>query len=95
MTTHTHSTCAICGKHDYLRPLHGDKGGPPCCILCIGKWHGEHGRCRKLGRIVIRAIAAYLEGGGKYGDLRKLTSAAVFGTVFGTTGSDLDPIAGR
>jgi hypothetical protein len=60
-----HGNCAICGKHDYLRPLHDDNGGPLCCILCAGNWHGKHGRRRRLGRIVIRAMAAYLDGRGK------------------------------
>jgi hypothetical protein len=61
-----HGNCAICGKHEYLSPLHGDKGSPFCCILCAGNWHGKHGRHRRLGRIVIRAIAAYINGGGKW-----------------------------
>jgi hypothetical protein len=68
--------CTICGKRDYLRPLHGTEGGPLCCLICLGKWHAEHGRRRKLGRIVIRAIAAYLDGGGKDEDIHKLGLAA-------------------
>jgi hypothetical protein len=82
-----HGCCAICSKHDYLMPLHGDKGGPGCCLLCMGAWHAEHGRRIRLGRIVIRAIAAYLDGGGKWEDLDKLKLSA------GTSGLiDLDPL---
>ncbi len=71
-----HGDCAICGKHNFLQALHGENGGPFCCILCIGKWHGEHGRRRRLGRIVIRAISAYLNGGGSINDIEKLKMSA-------------------
>jgi hypothetical protein len=79
--------CAICGEHDVLTPLHGDHGGPVCCLLCRGKWHAEHGRRRKLGRIVIRAIKAFIDGGGRYEDLDKLKIAAI-----GSDWFDLDPL---
>jgi hypothetical protein len=72
----SYGNCTICGKHEYVQPLHGDKGGPFCCILCAGKWHGEHGRRRRLGRVVIRAIAAYLNGGGKWTDIELLRLSA-------------------
>lgn len=85
-----HGYCAICGKHDYLSPLHGDKGGPLCCILCTGKWHGEHGRRRRLGRVVIRAIAAYLDGGGKWTDIELLKLSAA-GPMFADS-AWLDPL---
>jgi hypothetical protein len=88
----THSTCAMCRKHEYVRPLHGDKGGPLCCILCIGKWHGEHGRRRKLGRIVVRAMNAYLDGGGNYGDLDKLKLSATGSGILSGLGFELDPL---
>jgi hypothetical protein len=81
--------CAICVKRDYLRPLHGDAGGPMCCLLCIGKWHAEHGRRRRLGRIVIRAMVAFLAGGGKSDDLDKLMLSAIAGDI-GVL--DLDPL---
>jgi predicted nucleic acid-binding Zn ribbon protein len=76
MTNYAHAECTMCGKQDYCGPLHGDKGGPICCLKCLGKWHGEHGRRRKWGRIVVRAIAAYLDVGGKFDDLDKLKIAA-------------------
>lgn len=79
--------CTICHKHDYLRPLHGDGGGGPmCCLLCIGQWHAEHGRRRKAGRIVIRALRAYEEAGGNiWRDITKL-QLSVSDTY------DLDPL---
>jgi hypothetical protein len=88
-----HGNCAICGQHNYLQPLHGDNGGPFCCVLCIGKWHGEHGRRRRLGRIVIRAMAAYLDGGGSWTDIDKLKMSAM-GTGLGFLDLDgvLDPL---
>ena len=76
--------CTMCGGHGYCRPLHGDKGGPMCCLTCLGKWHGEHGRRRKWGLIVTRAIAAYLEAGGKRDDIEKLTVAV--GGIFDPLG---------
>jgi hypothetical protein len=79
--------CAICDNHDFLTPLHGDDGGPGCCLLCRGKWHAEHGRRRKLGRIVIRAMKAFIDGGGKMKDLDDLKTAAIASDWF-----DLDPL---
>jgi hypothetical protein len=74
------ATCSICKEHNaYVLPLHGDKGGPLCCPLCIGQWHGEHGRRRRLGRIVIRAMAAYFEAGGKWSDTD--TNLALWGRI--------------
>jgi hypothetical protein len=73
---YAHDNCAICKKRDYVRPLHGDKGGPLCCLLCQGKWHAEHGRRRRFGRIVIRALAVYFKNGGKKEDVWKLKLAA-------------------
>jgi hypothetical protein len=32
----SHGYCTECGKHDYVGPLHGERGGPRCCMLCIG-----------------------------------------------------------
>jgi hypothetical protein len=82
--------CAVCKKRDYLTPLHGDKGGPWCCLLCKGEWHGKHGRRRRLGRILIRAMTAYLNGGGSWGDVDKLRLSASCGASF--FGFDLDPL---
>ena len=64
--------CDGCGAHSFLIPLHGGKGGPLRCPLCVGMWNAEHGRRRRTGRIVIRAIRAFLDAGGKYTDIDKL-----------------------
>jgi hypothetical protein len=53
-------------------PLHGDKGGPLFCRLCAGARHAEHGRRHKAGRVVIKAMNAYLEAGGRWIDFDKL-----------------------
>lgn len=29
---YAHARCTVCGKHEYVTPLHGDNGGPLCCI---------------------------------------------------------------
>jgi hypothetical protein len=83
----SHGNCAICKKHEYVQPLHGAEGGPLCCIMCAGEWHGKHGRLRRLGRIVIRAMAAYVDGGGSYNDIGKLQLNA-----FDLGGLELDPL---
>jgi hypothetical protein len=94
MTAYGYGTCGICGKHEYLRPLHGDKGGPLCCLLCVGEWHGEHGRRLKLGRIAIRALAAYLEGGGKIKDIDAM-KATVCASSWGVGLDPLEYMVGR
>jgi hypothetical protein len=87
----SHCNCAKCGERDYCMPLHGEKGGPPFCLLCLGKWHGEHGRRRRLGRIVIRAIAAFLDGGGRLADIENLKFSAL-GLDFNCLDDFLDPL---
>jgi hypothetical protein len=69
--------CEGCGQHSFLIPLHGGKGGPLRCPLCVGKWNAEHGRRRRTGRVVIRAIKAFLDAGGKYSDIDKLKVSAI------------------
>jgi hypothetical protein len=85
-----HGVCKSCGKASWLLPLHGEEGGPLCCPFCIGKWDAEHGRRRKLGRIVIRAIRAFLDDGGKLDDIDKLKVSAISGGL--GLGLDLDPL---
>jgi len=80
--------CSICHKRDYLTPLHGDNGGLMCCLLCKGTWHAEHGRRRRTGRIVIRALKAYEEAGGNWSDFDKLKLSSMAGGFF----RDLDPL---
>jgi hypothetical protein len=46
-TGFTHGYCAMCEKHDYVGPLNGERGGPNCCLLCIGKWDAEQGPLRR------------------------------------------------
>jgi hypothetical protein len=62
--TFSYGHCATCGTHGYLRPLHGEKGGPRCCLVCSGKWDAEHVPKRRARRGVIRALRAYSEVGG-------------------------------
>ena len=64
--------CEGCNETSWLIPLHGGKGGPLRCPICAGKWNAEHGRRRRTGRIVIRAMNAFFEAGGAYGDIDKL-----------------------
>jgi hypothetical protein len=68
-TDFTHGCCSMCGRHEYLRPLHGERGGPMCCLVCIGKWDAEHVPLQRARRVLIRALQAYQATGGKlYGD---------------------------
>ena len=76
----TEGYCEGCKRLALLAPLHGpDKGGPLRCFVCAGAWHAEHGRKRKTGRVVIRAMKAFLDAGGSWKDLLKLTHTARFG----------------
>jgi hypothetical protein len=70
--------CAICNeRHQWLRELHHPNGGPEVCLVCLGKWHAEHGRKRKAGRVVIRAMRAYdAAGGDPFKDARNFALAA-------------------
>jgi hypothetical protein len=68
--------CDGCGEDSFLLPLHGGKGGPLRCPLCVGAWNAEHGRRRRTGRIVIRAIKAFLDAGGTISDVEKLKLTA-------------------
>jgi hypothetical protein len=54
-------------------------------------WHGTHGRKRKLGRIVIKAMAAYLKAGGDLKDFQRLSVVAL-GWGFSLGGYEADSI---
>jgi hypothetical protein len=84
--------CASCKSQSQkvLVPLHDDQGGPLVCHICAGKWHAEHGRKRKAGRVVIRAIKAYEDAGGKWSDIDKLKTSALYRSFGGFDG--LDPL---
>jgi hypothetical protein len=75
--------CHGCGASTFLLPLHGARGGPLRCPLCIGKWHAEHGRRRRHGRIVIRALRAYLDNGGSISDIDKLKQSTICSDFLG------------
>ena len=75
----TSGECPGCGERSLLMPLHGGKGGPLRCPLCVGAWNAEHGRRRRTGRIVIRAMMAFLDAGGCSQDIDKLKNSAQFG----------------
>jgi hypothetical protein len=83
----TDTLCEGCGQHSFLIPLHGGKGGPLRCPLCVGAWNAEHGRKRRTGRIVMRAMMAFLDAGGKSADLDKLKITAVCGDLI-----EIDPL---
>ena len=51
--------CDGCGDNSFLLPLHGERGGPLRCPICIGKWDAEHGPRRRAQRNLIRALKAY------------------------------------
>jgi hypothetical protein len=78
----TEEYCDGCGRCALLTPLHGpEKGGPLRCVVCFGAWHAEHGRRRKMGRVVIRAIKACVDGGGSWDDVDKLKQTAHLGDL--------------
>lgn len=69
-------SCIKCGERGYVRPLHGDRGGPPFCGICAGKWHAEFTRRRKWGRIIAKAMKCYLNEGGRWTDFDKMRLSA-------------------
>jgi hypothetical protein len=82
-------TCPNCGKHGYLLPLHGDRGGPLFCPLCAGMWNAKHTRRRKWGRIIMKAMRFYEKEGGRWSDFDKM-KLAIAG--FGLPGFEADTI---
>ena len=71
-------TCTKCGKHRYVEPLHGPKGGPLMCFLCSGAWHAEYGRRNRAGNVLIKAMRAYGEAGGNlFKDLEEMRLVAM------------------
>jgi hypothetical protein len=89
----TEGTCDGCQRRAVLTPLHGpEKGGPLRCYVCAGAWQAEHGRRRKTGRVVIRALQAFMDAGGSLADVDKLKFTAIGqGLDFGAD-SLLDPL---
>jgi hypothetical protein len=77
--------CQICrsDSQKVVVPLHSEQGGPLVCHICSGKWHAEHGRKRRAGRVVVRAIKAYEAAGGRWTDVDKLKMSTL---------SSLDPL---
>jgi hypothetical protein len=73
--------CAHCGEHGYVIPLHGARGGPMCCMLCIGKWEAKHRPIQRARRVLIKALKAYdAVGGNMHGeDFNKLKLAVSLG----------------
>jgi hypothetical protein len=85
--------CEGCDRRAILTPLHGpEKGGPLRCYVCAGAWNAEHGRKRRMGRVVIRAIKAFLDGGGSERDVQKLKDTALMGMFFGFGNAIADPL---
>lgn len=82
-------TCLNCRRPNILiGPLHGDKGGPPFCVRCGCDWHAKHSRKRKFGRIVVKAMKAYMKEGGSYADIDKLKFRACGVGFFAPAGED-------
>ena len=53
------------------------------CLTCRGAWHAEHGKRRNLGRVVIRAIKAFLNAGGSIRHVDDLKLTALCSEGFG------------
>jgi hypothetical protein len=82
--------CPECEQHNALLiPLHGEAGGPLLCPICVGKWQAEHGRRRRAGRVVIRAMKAFFEAGGKRTDILRLSDTAF---LDGFCSFEIDPL---
>ena len=71
-----------------MTPLHGDKGGPRCCFMCAGAWHAKNTKKRNIGRIVVRAMLAFMDAGGTAADIIKLKDTALLSSI-GFGGADV------
>jgi hypothetical protein len=91
--TGTIGVCEGCGTSTFLLPLHGPKGGPLRCPLCVRQWNAQHGRKHRLGRIVVRAIRAYLDGGGAIREVDKLKSTALVADLGCDSTGGMDALA--
>jgi len=83
--------CEGCGETSWLLPLHGPKGGPLRCFKCAGAWNAEYGKCRKAGRVVIKALKVFFDAGGEFSDVERLRLAAS-GSNLSFMGSTTDTI---
>lgn len=80
----TEGYCDGCKRCALLTRLHGpEKGGPLRCYVCAGAWHAEHGQKRRIGRVVIRALKAFVDAGGSRRDVHSLTLAAMASSAVG------------
>jgi hypothetical protein len=80
----TEGYCDGCKRRALLTPLHGpEKGGPLRCYVCAGTWQAEHGQKRRIGRVVIRALKAFVDAGGSHRDAQSLTLAAMASGIVG------------
>lgn len=93
-TTSAHwyvGSCSECGQpNKTIGPLHGAQGGPMFCLQCGMDWHGKHGRRRKVGRIVVKAMTLFFSAGGTLQDIDELCLRAAsdgtgLGQIFGWT----------
>lgn len=69
--------CTKCDQPKLVGPLHDLNGGPDVCIRCGMDWHVEHGRKRKLGRIVVKAMRLFLKAGGTWDAIDRLKFSAM------------------
>ena len=74
-----HGYCPKCGKHDYLMPLHGEKGGPLHCLVCCGEWAGRKGKLQRIERVLSRVLRSYYDAGGEEKSLAMLKCNAMLG----------------
>ena len=70
--------CPQCERpNQTVGPFHGERGGPMFCLQCGMAWHGKHGRKRKFGRVVIKAMRAFSDAGGRWDEIDKLKLRAL------------------
>jgi hypothetical protein len=82
-------TCRHCWRHGVLvGPLYNERGGPLVCIQCGTEWHAKYSRRRRYGRIVVKALKAFFEAGGKWGDVDRLKIRAQGMDIFSDSEDD-------
>ena len=45
-------------------PLHGEKGGRLCCLICRGAWDAKYGKLTRIERVLQRVLRSFYAAGG-------------------------------
>ncbi len=76
-------TCAKCGCNGYVMPMHGEKGGPLMCPMCMGAENARQANKAKAARLLFRAVDMYFKNGGKNAEVDFIVNAGALARLNG------------